>query len=207
MEKQHVSAAVVRRLPRYLRYLNDLSRREIVRISSEELSRRMALTASQIRQDFNCFGGYGQQGYGYNVDHLRQEIAAILGLPNQKKTILVGAGNLGHAILNHIDFSRHGFKLTDIYDNNPALVGTSLVGVTVHHIDDLEQRVAADLPDMAIITVPRAAATDVVDRLHTCGVKAFWNFSSLDIRYDDSLVESVHLGDSLMTLRYHLEQR
>ncbi len=207
MEKSPVSAAVIRRLPRYLRYLGELLLRDVERISSQELSRLMGLTASQVRQDFNCFGGYGQQGYGYNVAFLHREIASILGIEEQQDAILVGAGNLGRALINHISFERRGFHLVDIYDRDPKLVGSSLHGHTVHHIDLLEEHCARHLPSIAILTVPRLAAGEVVTRLVACGVKGFWNFSSLDIRLPDVTVENVRLGDSLMTLRYRMKQR
>jgi redox-sensing transcriptional repressor len=201
---EHVSLSVVRRLPRYYRFLGDLIRSGFSRISSQELSQRMGLTASQIRQDLNCFGGFGQQGYGYNVELLSGKIGSILGTDNAFPLILVGAGNIGRAITMNIDITAMGFELVGIFDNSPAVVGTKVAGLTVTNIAELEAFCAAKLPKVAVLTVPRAAAPELVEKLISLGVKGFWNFSHYDfsVKYKDIVVENVHLGDSLMTLSY-----
>ena len=181
-----ISMSVIRRLPRYYRFLSDLERRGTNRISSRELSARMGLTASQIRQDLNCFGGFGQQGLGYIVPQLREEIGSILGIDRVYRTVLIGAGNLGRAIASHMDFATHGFQLIGIFDCNPALVGQD--------------------PETAILCVPMAAAEPLGKRLMQAGVRSFWNFSHYDfsVDYPEMIVENVHMNDSLMTLCYRM---
>ena len=195
---------MIRRLPRYHRFLGDLRRSGVSKISSRELSLKMGLTASQIRQDLNCFGGFGQQGYGYNVEQLYHEIANILGLEEQYKAILIGAGNLGRAITIHMNFETKGFQLTGIFDVDQKVVGSQIGGLTVEHIDQLETFCAKQKPHIAVLCIPKEASREIAERLVKLGVKGFWNFSHYDIavEHEDIAVENVHLGDSLMTLCY-----
>lgn len=208
-ENNHqVSVPVIKRLPRYHRYLEELKNLGVVRISSKELSARMGLTASQIRQDLNCFGGFGQQGYGYNIEQLYNEIGAILGLNNKYKAIMIGAGNLGHAIATHIHFDNRGFDLVGIFDNNPAVIGTKVGGKIVLSSDDLEEFCLKEKPMVAILCIPAEYAAENADKLVSLGIKAFWNFTQYDLvhRYKNIAVENVHLGDSLMTLCYQVKE-
>ncbi len=205
--KREVPIVVVKRLPRYYRYLSELLKQGITRISSGDLSEKMGVTASQIRQDFNCFGGFGQQGYGYNVENLRAEFADILGLSQGYKTILIGAGNLGHALANHSNFAKRGFSLIGIFDASPDLVGTVINGVSVHHTDDLESFCTENKVDIAILALPKSAIDAVIPRLVKLKIKGLWNFSYTDIAVpDDVAVENVHLSDGLMTLAYKVTQ-
>lgn len=201
---EHISMSVVRRLPRYYRFLYDLKENGIERISSRELSQRMGLTASQIRQDLNCFGGFGQQGYGYIVEQLYTEIGHILGVDNPSGAILIGAGNLGCAIANHINFEIRGIRLTGIFDDSPAITGTHIQELTVMPTAALEEFCRAHNPSIAILCIPKEAAPDLVRRMMALGIRSFWNFSHYDIGFDypDAIVENVHLGDSLLTLAY-----
>ena len=208
-ENNHqVSIPVIKRLPRYHRYLEELKNLGVVRISSKELSARMGLTASQIRQDLNCFGGFGQQGYGYNIEQLYNEIGAILGLNNKSKAIMIGAGNLGHAIATHIHFDNRGFDLVGIFDNNPAVIGTKVGGKIVMSSDDLEDFCIKEKPVVAILCIPAEYAAENADKLVSLGIKGFWNFTQYDLvhRYENIAVENVHLGDSLMTLCYQVKE-
>ena len=208
-ENNHqVSIPVIKRLPRYHRYLEELKNLGVVRISSKELSARMGLTASQIRQDLNCFGGFGQQGYGYNIEQLYNEIGAILGLNNKSKAIMIGAGNLGHALATHIKFDNRGFDLVGIFDNNPAIIGTKVGGKVVMSSDDLEDFCIKEKPIVAILCIPAEYAADNADKLVSLGIKGFWNFTKYDLvhRYENVAVENVHLGDSLMTLCYQVKE-
>ncbi len=208
-ENNHqVSIPVIKRLPRYHRYLEELKNLGVVRISSKELSARMGLTASQIRQDLNCFGGFGQQGYGYNIEQLYNEIGAILGLNNKSKAIMIGAGNLGHAIATHIHFDNRGFDLIGIFDNNPAVIGTKVGGKIVMSSDDLEEFCLKEKPVVAILCIPAEYAAENADKLVSLGIKGFWNFTQYDLvhRYENVAVENVHLGDSLMTLCYQVKE-
>lgn len=206
MSKNSISNSVIRRLPRYYRFLGELENNGYVRISSRELSEKMGLTASQIRQDFNCFGEFGQQGYGYNVSDLRFEIGKILGLNVQTPMILLGAGNLGTAIASHIEFKNKGFDLIGAFDSNPDLVGKQIGSLSVRDISELEKFCNENKPVAAILCIPMQAAEKMVDTLINCGIKAFWNFTHYDIRinHDNVAVENVHLGDSLTTLSYGL---
>lgn len=205
--RDKVSLSVIRRLPRYYRFLDDLNRSGVSRISSKELSARMGLTASQIRQDLNCFGGFGQQGYGYNVNQLHAEIGSILGTGREFPAILVGAGNIGRAIAMNMDFEQLGFRLTGIFDNSPQIVGSKIKGVTVQNVAELTRFCETENPKVAILTLPRAAAPEIVETLVEHGVTGFWNFSHYDfsIRHPDIVVENVHLSDSLMTLCYMVQ--
>lgn len=201
-----VSPAVIRRLPRYYRFLGDLLNRDVGRISSKELAEKMNLTASQIRQDLNCFGGFGQQGYGYNVAMLHNEIGKILGLDKGLTAILVGVGNLGHAFANNIDFKAAGFDLIAAFDKSPQIIGQILSGMTVRSADEMEQYCQHHRVDVAVLCVPKAAANAVADQLINCGIRAFWNFTYTDISigHPDIIVENAHLGDGLMTLCYQI---
>ncbi len=199
-----VSASVIKRLPRYYRFLGELMRNGVDRISSRELSEMMKLTASQIRQDLNNFGGFGQQGYGYRVRELHSEIGHILGVDRQFKTILIGAGNLGRAIATHINFTTRGCRLIGIFDREPALEGKQVGELNVISTKKLEEFCAKNKPQLAVLCIPKANTQQIADRLVSLGIKAFWNFSHYDlsIDYDNIVVENVHLGDSLLTLTY-----
>ena len=209
MARYEVSMSVIRRLPRYYRFLASLRARSFVRISSRELAEKMGLTASQIRQDLNCFGGFGQQGYGYNVEQLYGEIGEILGLGQRKKLIVIGAGNLGRAIITHMPFEQRGFTLIGVFDGKEALAGQMIRGLPIRHISGLDEFCSENRPDAAVMCVPQDAAPVVTDQLVRLGVKGFWNFSHYDIsrKYPDVTVESVHLNDSLMTFSYRLKNR
>lgn len=200
----NISNSVIRRLPRYYRFLGELEDQQISKISSRELSERMHLTASQIRQDLNCFGGFGQQGYGYNVSELRKEIGRILGVDKHRKTILIGAGNLGTALAVHINFEKSGCSLIGIFDSNKKIVGNPLGKLTITDIDDLEKFCRENKPEVAVLCIPKSVTKEIVDRLTELGVRSFWNFSHYDINVEHTniIVENVHLGDSLLTLSY-----
>ena len=200
----NISNSVIRRLPRYYRFLGELEDQQISKISSRELSERMHLTASQIRQDLNSFGGFGQQGYGYNVSELRKEIGRILGVDKHRKTILIGAGNLGTALAVHINFEKSGCSLIGIFDSNKKIVGNPLGKLTITDIDDLEKFCRENKPEVAVLCIPKSVTKEIVDRLTELGVRSFWNFSHYDINVEHKniIVENVHLGDSLLTLSY-----
>lgn len=206
MGKQ-VSISVIRRLPRYYRFLGDLLKNGIHRVSSRELSARMGLTASQIRQDLNCFGGFGQQGYGYNVEALHGEIGHILGMDQSYKVILIGVGNLGRAVASHMTFDGRGFALVGLFDSNERIVGETIRGLAVRHMDEMEAFCRQRKPDVAILCTPREAAQRIADKLVELGVRGFWNYSHYDIamNHPQVAVENVHLGDSLMTLCYKVK--
>lgn len=207
-DSSSISVQVIKRLPRYHRYLEDLRKAGVVRISSKELSQRMGLTASQIRQDLNCFGGFGQQGYGYNIEQLYNEIGTILGLNNTARAVLIGAGNLGRAIAAYLNFDFRSFELIGVFDNNSNIIGCEVGGVEVSPISELEDFCKENAPTAAILCVPTEAASDIVSRLVSLGIKGFWNFTHYDIShyYNDVSVENVHLSDSLMTLRYQIKK-
>lgn len=200
----NISNSVIRRLPRYYRFLGELEDQQISKISSRELSERMHFTASQIRQDLNCFGGFGQQGYGYNVSELRKEIGRILGVDKHRKTILIGAGNLGTALAVHINFEKSGCSLIGIFDSNKKIVGNPLGKLTITDIDNLEKFCRENKPEVAVLCIPKSVTKEIVDRLTELGVRSFWNFSHYDINVEHKniIVENVHLGDSLLTLSY-----
>lgn len=207
MEGKGISQAVIGRLPRYFRYLGDLKDEGVERISSQELSRRMQVTASQIRQDFNNFGGFGQQGYGYNVDYLYTEIGKILGLDKTHRLIIIGAGNLGRALGNYMNFEKRGFILKGIFDKNPSLWGEKVREITVQPMDRMEAFMQENDIDIAVLTIPKNSAIDVAEVLVKCGVRAIWNFAHVDLQVPPEIqVENVHLSDSLMKLSYNLEQ-
>ena len=207
MEQRNVPEVVAKRLPRYYRYLDDLLKSKIYRISSSELSKKMGVTASQIRQDFNYFGGFGQQGYGYNVEILHSEIGTILGLDKGCTTIIVGAGNLGKAIANHSGFERRGFHMIGAFDVSSEVIGTTLNGIEVMDYSDIDSFVKEKRPDIAILTISRKSVTEVVNHLADLGVKAFWNFSYAEVECDKAIVENVHLTDSIMMLSYKLRNK
>jgi len=200
-----ISKLVIRRLPRYYRYLSDLKDAGIERISSTALAEKMHVTASQIRHDLNCFGGFGQQGYGYNVDQLHSAIADILGLSNRYKLIIVGAGNLGHALANYQGFVRRGFSIVGMFDVNPEIVGQEVRGIKVRHIDELEAFCKEEKPEIAVLTVSKPHAVEVANRLPGLGIRGIWNFSFMELTPPEGIyVENVHLSDSLMTLSQHI---
>lgn len=203
-KKEDISISVIKRLPRYYRFLQSLKENGIIRISSKELANRMGLTASQIRHDFNCFGGFGQQGYGYNVPELHSKIGEILAVEKERKTILVGAGNLGKAVCNKIFSVNSGFKLVGIFDKNEALCGNMIKGIPVRNIDHIENFCIDNKPICAVICIPSNDMKELTDLLINLGVKSFWNFSNYDISmaHPEVLVENVHLTDSLMTLGF-----
>ena len=206
MKQREISAAVIRRLPRYYRYLGELLQNDVVRISSKELSNRMRVTASQIRQDLNNFGGFGQQGYGYNVEYLHSEIGKILGLDVQHNMIIIGAGNLGQALANY-NFEKVGFNLIGIFDTNPRLKGVSVRGIEIYMMDMLDEFVATHQVDVVTLTVPKRQAVEIGHHLEEIGIKAIWNFAHTDLTLPkDVIVESVHLADSLMKLSYNISQ-
>lgn len=207
MKEKAVSTAVIKRLPRYYRYLDELLGKNVARISSKDLSSLMGVTASQIRQDLNCFGGFGQQGYGYNVSLLHSQIAGILGLDRGYKTIILGAGNLGRALAKHSNFKKRGFTLIGIFDSDPALEGREISGLSVQNSDKLEDFVKENSPDIAILALPKSVVEHEANRLVDLGIKGIWNFSYGELHLPDNVaVENVHLSDSLMTLSYKLSQ-
>ena len=201
-----ISNSVIKRLPRYYRFLGELKASGMTKISSRELSERMGLTASQIRQDLNCFGGFGQQGYGYNIDILQEEIAYILGLDKPKSIILIGVGNLGRAVTMHMNFESKGFHLIGLFDTKESIVGQIVKNQPVRSIDTLDEFCRENLPKAAILCIPKEAAEKTVNQLMKLGVKNFWNFSHYDITVNnhDAKVENVHLGDSLTRLSYKM---
>ena len=204
-----ISKSVIGRLPRYYRFLGELLKNDVTRISSKDLAEKMGLTASQIRQDLNCFGGFGQQGYGYNVPALRAQLAEILGLDKPYTAILIGAGNLGRAVAGHMTLEDKGFRLTGIFDVDPLYKGIKIKGLPILPDSQLEDFCRDNPPDMAVLCVPAEAAAAVVEQLVACGVKNYWNFSHYDIKraYPDVNVENVHLNDSLMMLTYQIKNR
>lgn len=205
MEERKISRAVISRLPRYYRYLGELSEEGVERISSKELSERMKVTASQIRQDLNNFGGFGQQGYGYNVRYLYNEIAKILGIDRQHNIIIIGAGHLGQAIANYANFERRGFLIKGMFDVDPNLFGKTIRGARVYSLDNLEKFVSENDIQIAALTIPKTRAMEVADRLIKAGIKAIWNFAHTDLVVpDDVVVENVHLSESLMRLSYRV---
>ena len=201
-----ISMSVIRRLPRYYRFLSELNDQNIDKISSTKLAQIMNVTASQVRQDLNCFGDFGQQGYGYSVSQLKEEIKNILGLNNDYKAILIGAGNLGKAVAMHMNFEKLGFELIACFDNNEQKVGSKLNGITVKNESELDDFCNINHIDTAFLCIPRVCVENVLDKLYSHGIKNYWNFSHYDInaRYNDTMVENVHLSDSLMTLCYRM---
>ena len=207
MKREKVSTAVIRRLPRYYRNLEELSLAGTVRISSKALSAAMGITASQIRQDLSCFGEFGLQGYGYNVENLRREIGEILGVNQGHRAVLLGAGNLGRALMENFHFERCGFTLEAAFDTDPALIGTDLAGVPVLDVAELETYLKTHKTDVAVLTVPGPAAQELAGRLAQAGVGGIWNFTNMELAVPGSTaVENVHFADSLLTLSYMISK-
>ena len=205
MEEKCISKAVIKRLPRYYRYLGELIEEGVERISSNELSAKMRVTASQIRQDLNNFGGFGQQGYGYNVPYLYEEIGKILGLDKTHHMIIIGAGNLGQALANYVKFEKRGFKIVGIFDVNPVFKGISSRGNEIRMMEELPQFLKEEKVEIATLTLPKNNAAEAADLLVKNGIKAIWNFAHLDLNVPkDVIVENVHLSESLMRLSYNL---
>lgn len=200
-----ISTAVIKRLPRYYRYLGELKKKEVVRISSKELSERMNVTASQIRQDLNNFGGFGQQGYGYNVEYLYTEIGKILGLDQEHEVVLIGAGNLGQAIANYADFGRRGFDIKAVFDVKPELIGKEIGNVKIRSMSELKEYVVKQKPDIVALALPKEHAVQVANDVVSWGVNAIWNFAPVELRLPKHVVvENVHLTESLMRLSYNI---
>ena len=207
MRKEKISSAVIRRLPRYYRYLDELHNKGVVRISSSALGKSMGLTASQIRQDLFCFGGFGQQGYGYNVEYLYKEIGKILGLDVQHNFIIVGAGNLGRALGNYTNFERRGFYFRGMFDQDPELVGRKVRNVQVRPMEEMEEFIGDNEIDMAVLAIPKAGAVPVAERVSRTSIRAIWNFAHVDLNLPERIqVENVHLSDSLMRLSYNIDR-
>lgn len=205
MVDRYISKAVIGRLPRYYRYLGELLERGFERISSDDLSKIMKVTASQIRQDLNNFGGFGQQGYGYNVKFLYEEIGKILGVEKKHNVVVVGAGNLGTAIAKYRGFDKRGFTVIGVFDVNPDVVGKVINDITVSPLEELDTFVVNNEVDIAALTVPKEEVSEIVNMLISFGVRAFWNFSHIDLDVpDDVIVENVHLSDSLLKLSFRL---
>lgn len=206
MNKNGISSSVIRRLPRYYRFLGELRAEGLERISSRSLSERMGLTASQIRQDLNCFGGFGQQGYGYNIAELQLEIGHIIGLDEPQSAVLIGAGNLGRTVATHINFETKGFRLIGIFDCKAALIGQMLKGTPIRDIADLDEFCRENLPKVAILCIPKDAAQKISEQLIKLGIRGFWNFSHYDLSlsHPDIIVENMHFGDSLMSLSFKM---
>lgn len=207
MKQQNISMSVIKRLPRYYRFLGELKKQGITRISSGELASKMNLTASQIRQDLNRFGGFGQQGYGYNVEMLYEGIGKILDLGQKTPAIMLGVGKLGVVVAENMDFSKHGFNLMGAFDIDPQVIGKSVSGITVQSLEELETFCNENNPKVAFMCVPDSAAAQLADTLIDLGVKGFWNFSHYDIaiKHPEASVENVHFGDTLMRLSYKIK--
>ena len=207
MKEQKISVSVIKRLPRYYRFLGELKREGITRISSGELAEKMKLTASQIRQDLNNFGGFGQQGYGYNVEMLYDEIGEILGLSNLTNAIMLGIGKLGVVVAENMDFKKQGFKLIGAFDIDPNVVGKTVAGIEVKNLSEIEAFCKKHRPKAAFMCVPSSAAPELAEKLIDLGVIGFWNFSHYDIRikHPEVAVENVHFGDTLMRLSYKIK--
>lgn len=210
MKRDKISNAVIRRLPRYYRHVDDLHYNGEVRISSSALGKSMGLTASQIRQDLSCFGEFGQQGYGYDVEKLRAALAGILGMNNGYKAVIMGAGNLGRALIQNFYFVNNGFQLIAAFDVKPELVGTVMAGIPIYHLDDLEKEIPRLKPDVGILTTPRSAVSKVANRLVALEVPGLWNFTNVELKLTNPervIVEDVHFADSLLALSFMLNNR
>lgn len=208
MDKKEISKAVIRRLPRYYRYLGELLANQVERISSNELSKKMNVTASQIRQDLNNFGGFGQQGYGYNVKYLYTEIGKILGLDEKHNYVIIGAGNLGQALANSLSFEKRGFILKGMFDVRPELMGLTIRGIQIQDMCNLQKFIEMNDIEIAVLTLPKAKAAEVADLLVSTGIKGIWNFAHTDLKLPaDIIVENVHLSDSLMKLSYRIKHQ
>ncbi len=209
VKRLKVSNNVIRRLPRYLRKLDELTENGVSRISSFALGQQLGLTPSQIRQDFSCFGEFGQQGYGYNVPALRSQIASILGMDRGFTAILIGVGNIGHALMDNFCFSEWGFELSCAFDIKTSIIGTSFNGVPIYSMDDLETYLSEHKVDVAVLTVPKEVAVAVANTLTANGVEAIWNFTNIEITEPNSstIVENLHFSDSLLSLSYYVAER
>lgn len=209
MKKENISDAVIRRLPRYYRQLTDLCNRGVVRISSHSLGQEMNITASQIRQDFSCFGEFGQQGYGYNVEELKAEIGHILGVDNDHHLIMIGVGNLGHALLQNFPFSQCGFSVEAAFDVSPSVIGATVNGIPVYAMSELDSFLRDHTVDVVVLTIPQSVAQDTADHLIDLGVKGFWNFTNIELssQLPDVQFENIHFADSLLTLSYRIANR
>ena len=209
LKKENISDAVIRRLPRYYRQLTDLCARGVVRISSHSLGQEMNITASQIRQDFSCFGEFGQQGYGYNVEELRSEIGHILGVDNDHHLIMIGVGNLGHALLQNFPFSQTGFTVDAAFDVNPQLSGAVINSVPVYPMTQLDDYVQSPHVDVVVLTIPQSVAQDTATHLIEMGIRGFWNFTNMELSSPcpDVQFENIHFADSLLTLSYRIANR
>lgn len=208
-KREDISASVIKRLPRYYRFIGELMKQGCERISSADLAQKMSLTASQIRQDLNCFGGFGQPGCGYNLSELHTEIGRILGVDKNRGAILIGAGNLGRAIATHMKFEKYGMRLCGIFDIDKGKTGMTVASMKIHHMDGLAEFMDREKPEIAILCIPKSAAKEISEMLADKGIKAFWNFSHYDLsnvvgKHKDIVIENVHLGDSLMLLSYGL---
>lgn len=206
MLRENVSKAVIRRMPKYYRYLDELHQNGVTKISSRALADCMGLTASQIRQDFNCFGGFGQQGYGYNIETLMKEIASIIGVNRKHKAIIIGVGNIGRALINNFDFYKCGFNLVAAFDADHTIVGTNINGIPVYHIDSLEEFNQKTSVEVGVLTLPKRPAPQMAERLAQMGIRGIWNFTNVDLKmkHHDVMIEDVHFADSLMTLCYQI---
>ena len=206
MKKENISDAVIRRLPRYYRQLNELHHRGVVRISSHTLGQEMNITASQIRQDFSCFGEFGQQGYGYNVEELKTEIGHILGVDNDHHLIMIGVGNLGHALLQNFPFSQCGFTVDAAFDVSSAVIGSTVNSVPVYSMSELDRFLQNHTVDVVVLTIPQSVAQDTADHLISQGIKGFWNFTNIELSSTnpDVQFENIHFADSLLTLSYRI---
>ena len=204
LQENRVSPSVINRLPRYFRYLRILMREGKSRISSGELAKRMNITASQIRQDLNCFGGFGQQGYGYNINYLYAKICELLGVGAGLRSVIIGAGNLGRAIVRSSMFEKRGVDIVAMFDVNPMLVGQTVDDVMIHNMSELERFCRETPVDLAVLTLPKERTAEVAEQLRSLGIRGFWNFTGQELELSDAIVENVHLGDSLMALCYKL---
>jgi len=209
MKRENISDAVIRRLPRYYRHLTELCARGVVRISSYSLGEEMGITASQIRQDFSCFGEFGQQGYGYNVEELRSEIGHILGIDKEHHLIMIGVGNLGHALLQNFLFAQSGFTVDAAFDISPSLIGSTINGVPIYSMNDLDSFIREHTVDVVVLTIPRSVAQEMADHLVSLGIKGFWNFTNVELSNpnEDVKFENIHFADSLLILNYRITNR
>ncbi len=207
LKNNYISESVIKRLPRYYRFLKELKEQNITRVSSGELADKMKLTASQIRQDLNCFGGFGQQGYGYNIDMLYEEIGNILGFSSVADVIIIGVGKLGLVVAQNMSFEKLGFRLIGAFDNNPEVIGTKTADLTILDVEKLEEFCLEHKPKVAILCVPTSAAKDLAEKLIALGIKGFWNFTHYDISFlhPEVSVENVHLNDTLAVLSYKIK--
>jgi len=209
LKKENVSDAVIRRLPRYYRQLTELCAKGVVRISSHSLGQEMNITASQIRQDLSCFGEFGQQGYGYNVEELHTEIGHILGVDNNHHLVMIGVGNLGHALLQNFPFAQTGFSVDAAFDISPAITGTAVNGVPIYSMDEVETYIGSHSVDVVVLTIPQSIAQETADRLISLGVRGFWNFTNVELTcpQPDVKIENIHFADSLLNLNYRIANR